>query len=143
MAEAIAEFRRWAPPPGASPLLGAVLLAIELAQSPAMLETWCRTHARLPTLMEPGEQSIAASAALRRWALWELAAVRSLPALSAWWNEHQPTLRRLVAEDLEMVVTAKEGCKTRLAPPQGGIPRPSVVQPASASEAAVRDRRLL
>lgn len=41
---AFAKTSRWAPPPGASPLLAAILLAIEEAASVSILADWWRDH---------------------------------------------------------------------------------------------------
>lgn len=144
MAEAIAEFRPpEIAPPGASLLLASVLLAIEIATSPAALTTWCDQHAHLQATLEPEEQAIAASRAMRRWAMWEVDRLASVEALAAWWAAEQPLLRQLGADDLARVVEAKEARKARLAPVSAGLPPPSVVRPHGAREARRADGRLL
>lgn len=144
MADAIAEFRRDDfVPPGASLLLASILLAIELARSPAELRAWCDNHMHLQHRLELEEHAIAASAALRRWALWQLEGLRSLGELGTWWGENQDTLRRLVPADLARVVEAKEGRKARLAQPQPGLAGPTVVRPYRGQEAVRAAGRLL
>lgn len=144
MADAIAEFRRDEfLPPGASLLLATILLAIELARSPAELRAWCEQHMRLQDRLELEEHAIAASAALRRWALWQLEALGSLAELGTWWGENQDTLRRLVPADLARVVEAKDSRKARLAPPQPGLAGPTVVLPYRGREAVQAAGRLL
>lgn len=136
--DAIAEIRGPASfvPPGASVLLASVLLAIEVAPSPAALTAWCDQHHHLQAALSPAEQGLAASRALRRWAVWEIEAQASAEALAAWWGAQQPLLRRLVPEELEAVVQAKEVRKSRLAPP-------AVVRPRSRAEAAALEGWLL
>jgi hypothetical protein len=145
VAEAVAEFRGPADfvPPGASVLLASVLLAIEMAATPAALEAWCDRHHHVQAILDPAEQALAASRALRRWAVWEIAALRNADALATWWGEQQPLLRSLVADDLALVVEAKEARKARLAPPPRGLAPPAVVRPPSRGEIARAEGRLL
>lgn len=141
----IAEFRAGPEiaPPDASLLLASVLLAIEMATSPAALTTWCDRHLHLHALLTPGEQAIAASRALRRWAVWELGAQASVEALAAWWATQQPTLRSLLPDDLRLVVDAKETVKARLVPSPTRLPPQSVVRPHSRAIAMRSEGRLL
>lgn len=144
MPDEIAEFRRDEfLPPGASPLLASILLAIEFAQSPADLRAWCEEHMHVQHRLALEEHAIAASAALRRWALWQLEALGSLAALGTWWGENQDTLRRLVPVDLARVVEAKDSRKARLAAPQPGLAGPTVVLPYRGREAVQSSGRLL
>jgi hypothetical protein len=62
------EFRRPPPfiPPGASPLLAVVLLAIETAASIEDLHAWSSEHDDVPHLLSPAERRIAIAALHRR-----------------------------------------------------------------------------
>jgi len=53
-------------PPGASPMLGAILLAIDMATSLDELHAWSSDHDNLPHLLRPAERRIAIAALHRR-----------------------------------------------------------------------------
>ncbi len=126
-------------PPGASPLLAAVLLALEVARSPADLRAWSAEHDHLPALLPPEERSAAAFAHARRLAVLEVEALPNLAQLGAWWRSNQDRLQALPPADLAAVIRAKDTAKASIG---RGTPPPAMVRPWHRKEAAPATGRL-
>jgi hypothetical protein len=130
-------------PPGASPLLGGILLAIDLAASPADLRAWCEDHEHLLALLSQDELDLAASRRDCMLLLWQIEAVQGLSDLAAWWVASQALLRGLGGVDRAQVVAAKDARKAALGRRLAGSAPPVVVRPYRGAEAARTLGRLL
>jgi len=97
-----------------SPLLAAVLLAIDLAADWPALAAWSDAHRHVLARLTAAEVAIAVSAQHRRRLEIDMARQPSLAALGAWWSRHQPDLHALAPADRALAIAAKNRAKAAM-----------------------------